>query len=360
MLFNRSLLMILMLPLTPALALILSLLFSSTLFAHPLAPALLKIDVQSEGRVSVLWKESMTKVANINLVPVFPKGCRRLNEPSISNVDSGVLYEWEILCAESWVGEKIVIQGLSAVDATVLVDYGDVGGGKASVLLTRHQPDFVIPETVTLLKTIEGYTYSGVVHLISGWDHLSFVFGLFVLLYQQRKKMLLAITAFTGGHSTSLIFIGLNLAPALGVWIEILIALSITCLALEILNTKANTNAITNTKNFVFSVKNYPFRLTAFFGFIHGCGFALVLKEMLSNTSDKLLPLVSFNVGIELGQCIMLLLFMSVSVLLSKLGRLSPYQVLYKRSVQGVTPILGYSLGIMSMYWVLLRSVDIF
>ncbi len=352
MLFNRRLFTVLM----PTFALAFSVFFSSVLFAHPLAPALLKIDVEPGGRARVLWKESMTKVANVNLAPVFPLGCRRLNEPSVSNVDSGVLYEWEIHCVGAWVGEEIVIQGLSTVDATVLVDYGDAGGERASVLLTRHQSRFVIPETVTVLKTIEGYTYSGVVHLMSGWDHLLFVFGIFVLLYQQRKKMLLAITAFTIGHSTSLIFIGLNLAPALGVWIEILIALSITCLALEILNVKKNVNA----KSFVFSVKDYPFRLTAFFGFIHGCGFALVLKEMLSNTSDKLLPLVSFNIGIELGQCIMLLLFMSVSVLLSKLGRLSPYQVLHKRLVGWVMPFLGYSLGIMSMYWVLFRSADIF
>ncbi|MBV1920367.1 MAG: HupE/UreJ family protein [Pseudomonadales bacterium] len=346
--FNKYPLIIAVLILT----LVLSLGLSTSLFAHPLAPALIKVDVQPEGRVRVLWKESIAKTANVNLAPVFPQGCKRLNEPSISSVDSGMLYEWDLLCAGSWVGESIVIQGLSAVDATVLVDYGDVGGKRTSVLLTRHQSSFVIPEAVTALKTIEGYTYSGVVHLLSGWDHLLFVFGVFILLYQQRRKMLLAITAFTVGHSVSLLFVGLDLAPALGVWIEILIALSITFLALEILNV--------NTTKFVFGVKDYPCRLTAFFGLIHGCGFALVLKEMLSNTSDKLLPLVSFNVGIELGQCIMLLFFMGVSILLSKLGRLSWCKVLYEQSVQRVMPFWGYSLGIMSMYWVLFRSADIF
>ncbi|OUR93225.1 hypothetical protein A9Q81_15445 [Gammaproteobacteria bacterium 42_54_T18] len=351
-LFNKRTLTLLVMILTLALSMILS----STSYAHPLAPALIKIDVQPEGRVKILWKESIAKTANVNLFPVFPQGCNKLNEPRVSNVDSGMLYEWEMLCMESWVGEKIVIQGLSEIDATVLVDYGDVGGQRTSVLLTRHQSGFIIPENVTILKTIKGYTYSGVVHLLSGWDHLLFVFGVFVLLYQQSRRMLLAVTAFTVGHSTSLVFIGLDLAPALGVWIEILIALSITFLALEILNV--------NTRNFVFGIKDHPYGLTAFFGLIHGCGFALVLKEMLSNTSDKLLPLISFNVGIELGQCIMLVFFMGISILLRKLSRLSGnkvwYQTLYKRVERRAMPFWGYSLGIMSMYWVAVRSVDIF
>jgi len=345
------------------LVLVSSLGVSPAAFAHPLAPALIKIDVKPEGRVIILWKETIAKTANVNLFPVFPAGCHRLNEPSVSNVDSGMLYQWEILCDGAWVGEKVSIQGLSAVDATVLVDYGDIGGGRTSVLLTRHQPHFIIPEDVTVLKTIEGYTYSGVMHFISGWDHLLFVFGLFVLLYQQRKKMLLAVTAFTLGHSVSLIFIGLDLAPVLGVWIEILIALSITFLALEILNESAmNTNAY--AKGFGFGIKDYPYRLTALFGLIHGCGFALVLREMLSNTSDKLLPLISFNVGIELGQCIMLLVFMGISILLNRLSMLSWdkkwYQTQYQRVARRAMAFWGYSLGIMSMYWVVVRSVDIF
>lgn len=352
MLFNSRTLISLVMMLT----LILSLILSSSLYAHPLAPALIKVDVQPEGRVKILWKESIAKTANVNLFPVFPQGCRKLTEPSVSNVDSGMLYKWEILCIEAWVGGNIVIQGLSEIDATVLVDYGDVGGQRTSVLLTRHQSAFIIPENVTILKTIEGYTYSGIVHLISGWDHLLFVFGLFILLYQQRRKMLLAVTAFTVGHSTSLFFIGLDLAPALGVWIEVLIALSITFLALEILNV--------NAKRFVFGIKDHPYRLTAFFGLIHGCGFALVLKEMLSNTSDKLLPLVSFNIGIELGQCIMLVFFMGISILVRKLSWLPRnkiwYQTLSKRAAQRVMPFWGYSLGIISMYWVVFRSIEIF
>ena len=360
MLFNKRLLTISML----ISALILSLGLPSELFAHPLAPALIKIDVQPEGRVKVLWKESIAKTANVNLFPVFPQGCKKLNEPNISSVNSGMLYEWEILCDKLWAGERIFIQGLSAVDATVLMDYGDIGGERTSVLLTRHQSDFIIPETVTMLKTIEGYTYSGVVHFLSGWDHLLFVFGLFILLYQQRRKMLLAVTAFTIGHSASLFFIGLNLAPAMGGWIEVLIALSITFLALEILNVSANVNANINTRSFVFGIKDHPYRLTAFFGLIHGCGFALVLKEMLSNTSDKLLPLISFNIGIELGQCIMLLFFMGISILLRWLSRLprnkTRYQTLYNRATQQTMSFWGYSLGIMSMYWVVVRSVDIF
>ena len=358
MLFNKRLLTMSMLITT----LMLSLGLSSVLFAHPLAPALIKIDVQSDGRVEVLWKESIAKTANVNLFPVFPLGCKKLSEPNVSSVNSGMLYEWEMLCDELWVGGKVVIQGLSAVDATVLMDYGDIGGERTSVLLTRHQSSFIIPETVTVLRTIESYTYSGVVHFLSGWDHLLFVFGLFVLLYQQRRKMLLAVTAFTVGHSVSLIFIGLNLAPAAGVWVEILIALSITLLALEILYVSANVNF--NTKRFVLGIKGHPYRLTAFFGLIHGCGFALVLKEMLSNTSDKLLPLISFNIGIELGQCIMLLFFMGASIFLRKLSQLprnkTQYQTLYNRVTQQIMSFCGYSLGIMSMYWVVVRSADMF
>lgn len=322
-------------------------LLPSISYAHPLAPALLKIDLLSKTQAKVLWKESSSRASSVNLAPVFPSDCRKEDAPVISSVGTGVLYQWEIRCVESLIGKTIMIDGLGQVDATVLVDYGDVEDARTSSLLNQHATNFTVPISLSSQQVIQEYGLSGVMHLMLGWDHILFVLGLFVLLYQRRKTLLLAITAFTLGHSMTLVLVVIGLLPAAGVWIEIFIALSITFLALEILNP--------NVVWFGFSIKKSPYLLTFVFGLVHGCGFASLLSEMLSNSSTKLLPLVSFNIGIEIGQCIMLLLFAAVATTLNKLFLGSSSLKLS----QWKLPAVGYGLGVMSVYWLILRSAEL-
>ncbi len=150
---------------------------------------------------------------------------------------------------------------------------------------------------------------TGVEHILdlAGYDHILFV-SLLVLAFppQEWKKVLLLITAFTIGHSASLALStiqSLHLPQAL---IELFIALSIF---------------VSATYNLVF-YKNPPKRgnhflylIVTVFGLIHGLGFSFLLRAMLGSEESILLPLLFFNLGLELGQIIIVLVVLVFSLL---------------------------------------------
>jgi len=131
---------------------------------------------------------------------------------------------------------------------------------------------------------------------LEAYDHILFV-TLLTLAYPllEWRKLLILITAFTVGHSVSLalsVVNGLNLPSS---FIEFLIAFSILITALvEFIQFKK--------KNFASGRIIYI--MVVLFGLIHGMGFSFLLKEMLGREQSIILPLVYFNLGLELGQVV--------------------------------------------------------
>ncbi len=148
---------------------------------------------------------------------------------------------------------------------------------------------------------------TGIEH-IADWkafDHILFLLALCcVYSALQWKNVLINITAFTIGHSFSLALSVLNFVKINSSLVEFFIPITIiiTCV-LNIIN--ATNNKAINHK--------IVFILTILFGLIHGLGFSTLLKQMLGKEESILLPLFSFNLGIEIGQ----LLIVSLSLLLS-------------------------------------------
>jgi hypothetical protein len=139
---------------------------------------------------------------------------------------------------------------------------------------------------------------TGVEHILdlSGYDHILFVVLLAIgYSFKTWKPLLFMITAFTVGHSISLalsITTQLRFKPEL---IEFLIALSIFLTAVYSLLSKEN-------KNF-----RWIYILIVFFGLIHGLGFSFLLKAMLDKEESVVFPLISFNLGLEVGQLLIVL-----------------------------------------------------
>jgi HupE / UreJ protein len=135
----------------------------------------------------------------------------------------------------------------------------------------------------------------GFQHILSGTDHLLFLFCL-VIPFRRLRSLVAIVTSFTVAHSITLIASATNLAPA-GLWfpplIETLIAASIVYMALEN----------------IFGVASVTRRwmITFAFGLVHGFGFSFALRETLQFAGSHLLTsLLSFNVGVELGQLLVL------------------------------------------------------
>lgn len=140
----------------------------------------------------------------------------------------------------------------------------------------------------TRMQVAWQYLTLGFTHILPyGLDHILFVLGLF-LLSRKMKPLLVQVTAFTVAHSITLgltIYGVFSLSPAI---VEPLIALSIAYVAIE--------NVVTS--------KLHAWRPIVVFGFglLHGMGFAGVLQEVGLPRSEFLTGLISFNVGVELGQ----------------------------------------------------------
>src|SRR5688572_30684117 len=137
----------------------------------------------------------------------------------------------------------------------------------------------------------------GFEHILDGADHLLFLLTLVVPFRRQVRKLVYIVTAFTVGHSVTLIASAYGLAPS-ALWfppfVETLIALSIFYMCIE---------------NVLCPNPRTRWPLAFGFGLVHGFGFSFALQSTLQFAGDHVLTsLLSFNVGIELGQLLVLLL----------------------------------------------------
>lgn len=149
------------------------------------------------------------------------------------------------------------------------------------------------------------YLNLGWEHIISldALDHQLFVLALMaVYSYTDWKKVLVLITAFTIGHSVTLALSIVDVIRVPSSWIEFLIPLTIVLTAVG--------NILLKNKKSPHGKINYY--LALFFGLIHGLGFANTARIMIAKRESIALPLLGFNIGLELGQilivCIILIL----------------------------------------------------
>jgi len=140
-------------------------------------------------------------------------------------------------------------------------------------------------------STFTDFLKLGVEHILTGYDHLLFLFSLLVVT-RSFWPAIKIITFFTIAHSITLALAGMNLVDIPSSIIEPLIAATIVYVGLENIVRK---DKVTTKQRCI---------LTFFFGLIHGFGFAGVLREMGISSIETgiLVPLFSFNLGVELGQ----------------------------------------------------------
>lgn len=180
------------------------------------------------------------------------------------------------------------------------------------------------------------YLKQGVSHILdfAGADHLLFVM-LLCAKYSTKdlKTVAILLTSFTLGHSVSLILTSLGFRFLDAETIEFLIPFTIFLTGISNLFTKQDN------KN---TISNYVIALV--FGLIHGMGFSNFFSSMMMGISESIiLPLLAFNIGIELGQLVIVAFFFAVSWVYLKAGGI------YNYWQKGVS-ILG--IGI-SLYWML-------
>ena len=216
-------------------------------------------------------------------------------------------------------------------------------GGSITAMLAPTDGKWTVPPPVTPWRVVKEYALLGIEHIITGYDHLLFVFGLLVIA-RSTRRILLTVTGFTLAHSISLSLSALGFVHVPVPPVEATIALSIVFLAYEIGRQDTASLAC-----------RYPLLVAFSFGLLHGLGFASALGEIGLAPNEALLSLLFFNVGVEIGQLLFIGTVLGLLWLASKLLKLAPkwWESGALRSRSDLCA--AYVIGIPSAYWLIDR-----
>jgi hypothetical protein len=169
----------------------------------------------------------------------------------------------------------------------------------------------------------------------NGYDHILFVLALCaVYLVRDWKKILILVTAFTIGHSITLALATLNIINFSAEVIEFLIPLTIFITAAGNFFKKDQNTVGGNIQ------VNYFFAL--FFGLIHGLGFSYFLRALLGKNENIVSPLFAFNIGLEIGQIIVVVIFLAIGYVLVDLLKVSrrDLRLVLSSAIAGIALVL--------------------
>jgi len=305
--------------------------------AHPLEPSLLEIHEGDAGGVEITWTTPARRAPGVAPRVVLPEGCRS-GAAQVSGEAERIITRWAATCdADGLVGRRLGVTDLAESRSEVLVRLVQRSGRTVQGVLSADAPEMTIPAERRRLDVVGAYVRLGIHHILAGTDHLAFVLGLLLLV--GGRSFLPAITAFTVGHSVTLSLAVLGVVHAPQRPIEVLIALSVFVLALELVRDGTGHPSLLARK---------PWVMAGVFGLLHGFGFAGALADTGLPQGDVPLALGSFNVGIELGQIAVVLPVLAVAPALRD-RRLLP---------AGRWPRLvpAYAIGSLAFCWMLERA----
>ena len=249
---------------------------------------------------------------------------------------------------------------------------------------TWNLKDIYSSKESSVNSSFKEYVLLGIKHISTGYDHLAFLFGL-LLLNQRLKRLVLAITGFTLGHSLTLSLAVLDLVRPVNSFIEALIGFSIALLGLEFLirHSKSNSTYVKNISYFLFLFlllyfifsggsnslglvglfifsfcyltlvsKNlssfFSLFIASIFGLIHGFGFGGFLFDVGFSEDNILKTLFGFNLGVEIGQLMAMSLFILIIFGISKLDI---------KNKEYINPLLATFLVTLGTYWFVYRVI---
>ena len=312
----------------------------ATASADEIRPALLDIKQQSTGLFTVTWKVPTRGDKPLPITPQLPQSLEIVGSPTFHDAPGARIESTTFRnTAESLTGQRIVIDGLAALQTDVLLLIQLQDGSQHSAILRPASPEFTIPLEASKLDVAADYWLLGTVHILEGADHLLFVLAL-LLIVAGLSQLIKAITAFTVAHSITLVLATFELVQLPAAPTEAIIALSILFLAAEIVHKHDGRIGIT---------ERWPWLVAFLFGLFHGLGFAGALAEIGVPQHEVPLALFMFNVGVETGQLLFIAVVLSLIGLLKRLPLAMP---------QGVWRVMPYSIGGLAAYWTIDRVMS--
>lgn len=185
---------------------------------------------------------------------------------------------------------------------------------------------------------------TGLEHILDlkGYDHILYIIALSILFdLKQWKNLLWLVTAFTLGHSLTLALSVTDIIRIPQILVEIWIALTILI------------SCVWNLMDMQKERTRFKWRYitAAVFGCIHGLGFSYLLKSMLGHESSILFPLFSFNIGLEVGQLVILTVVIFVKYI---------FQTFLPENQKLFTTTITFVILLLSLYMLIQRLISFF
>jgi hydrogenase/urease accessory protein HupE len=294
--------------------------------AHEMSIAELEARETSPGEWLWIWAATNDQRPSMENIKVhWPESC---------TVEPNALH-----CGDRGLKGTFTIDGVGKFYSAVLFKVYWLDNQKRVYTLTGSQPTVQLFGSADDHRGIgeiaKAYTVLGFEHILSGFDHLMFVIALLFLVGFNRR-LLWTITAFTAAHSLTLALSALGWLTLRPPPVEATIALSIMLVAAEAMHKQQTLS------------RRWPAVVAFLFGLVHGLGFAGALKEIGLPQNNLFAALLTFNVGVELGQLFVIALAYVGYRALSRMPKFDMARL----------PAL-YAIGSVAAYWSIGRIVAI-
>jgi hydrogenase/urease accessory protein HupE len=269
----------------------------------------------------------------------LPKTWQTVGEPTVKQLPDSTLHR-HVVDVRGGVIDGAVIHfvGLESTITDVFARFVWLDGSETTAIARPSQPWIQVIAQRSAWQVAWDYTVLGVDHILSGFDHLTFVLAL-LLIVRGARRLLITVTSFTLAHSITLAAATLGVLWVPGPPVEAVIALSIVFLASELVKVNRGLPSVT---------ARYPWIVAFTFGLLHGFGFAGALAEVGLPQNEVPLALLMFNVGVELGQLLFIAVILAVALVLKRLSREWPVWL---------EQVPAYGIGGIAAFWLIERVV---
>lgn len=312
---------------------------STQLSGHELQPSSFELRQLTQERFEVLWRAPIYYKKPHPAKLQLPKEWKIVGKPTIKQRSDSALHRYIVHVPKGEIdGDVIRFIGLESTITDLFARFVWLDGTITKAMARPSQPWLEIVSQRSTLQVAGDYTVLGIEHILLGFDHLTFVLAL-LLIVSGTRRLLITVTSFTLAHSITLAAATLGVVWVPGPPIEATIALSILFLASELVKVNQGKTSLT---------EQYPWIVAFVFGLLHGFGFAGALSDVGLPQNELPLALLMFNVGVELGQIVFIAVILVLIMVLHKV-RISWPKWVYQ--------VPAYGIGSIASFWLIERVV---
>ena len=309
--------------------------------AHEIRPAYLQIDEVAPYTYDVVWRTPLLSGMRLPVAIALPEKAKDVAEPVVITRSNSLIERRKVHIPDGIEGKRIVLVGLEGTITDALARLSFRDGRQLTEIVRPGRPFLDVAPSRGWIDVGRVYAVEGIRHILEGFDHLLFIFGL-MLLVKDRWMLVKTITAFTLAHSITLAAATYGIVRVPSAPLEAAIAASILFLGVEVVRAQ---------KGEVGFAAQRPWVVAFAFGLLHGIGFASGLSLIGLPPSAIPFALVSFNVGVEIGQLLFVGVVLAGSFALQRLRFVWP-------STVSRAPV--YIVGCLGAYWMIERGSAIF